>query len=211
LLRPSRLDPPSLWPDHVFPAGSVAAMAFSLGSAVTPSILPRAGADACAVVGLPGGAPRHLDDQRSKKIGLPMLFCCVVLQIVDARTSTPPEEQAPAACLPTTATSTSANSASRGYRLLGIHTDLFSNRNIRTITTLRLQGDFNPSAPTFGIYSSLIVCGAPLRLRGVRLCVCVGRHHCWAASPLGLGFHVSLYIVTPSLCNTSSNLGFLQF
>jgi hypothetical protein len=23
----------------------------------------------------------------------------------------------------------------------------------------------------------------------------VGRHHCWAAGPLGLGFHVSLYIV----------------
>jgi hypothetical protein len=34
-------------------------------------------------------------------------------------------------------------------------------------------------------------------LVGVRQCVCecVGRHHCWAAGPLGLGFHVSLYIV----------------
>jgi hypothetical protein len=96
------------------------------------------GADACSAVGLPGGAPRHLDDQRSKKVGLPMLFCSVALHIVDARTSTPPEEQTPVACLPTTATSTSANSASRGYRLLGIHTDLFSNRNIHTITTLRL-------------------------------------------------------------------------
>jgi hypothetical protein len=31
----------------------------------------------------------------------------------------------------------------------------------------------------------------------VRLCVCecVDRHHCWAAGPLVLGFHVSLYIV----------------
>jgi hypothetical protein len=27
------------------------------------------------------------------------------------------------------------------------------------------------------------------------VCECVGRHHCWAAGPLGLGFHVSLYIV----------------
>jgi hypothetical protein len=25
--------------------------------------------------------------------------------------------------------------------------------------------------------------------------VCVGRHYCWAAGPLGLGFPVSLYIV----------------
>uniref|UniRef100_A0A804Q4R3 Uncharacterized protein n=1 Tax=Zea mays TaxID=4577 RepID=A0A804Q4R3_MAIZE len=27
------------------------------------------------------------------------------------------------------------------------------------------------------------------------VCECVGRHHCWAAGPLGLGFPVSLYIV----------------
>jgi hypothetical protein len=31
----------------------------------------------------------------------------------------------------------------------------------------------------------------------------VGRHHCWAAGPLGLGFPVSLYIVTPSIINTT--------
>ncbi len=46
-----------------------------------------------------------------------MLFCCVALPIVDARTSTPPEDQAFAARLPTATTSTSATSASRGYRL----------------------------------------------------------------------------------------------
>jgi hypothetical protein len=35
----------------------------------------------------------------------------------------------------------------------------------------------------------------PLRLRGdVRLCVWVGRHHYWAAGPLGLGFPLSLYM-----------------
>jgi hypothetical protein len=91
-----------------------------------------------------------------------VLFCCVALPIIDARTSNPSEEQAPDACLPTTATSTSANSASRGYSLLGIHTGLFSSRNICTLTTLRLWGDFNLSAPTFGLYYSLIVCGAPV-------------------------------------------------
>jgi hypothetical protein len=42
LLRPFRLDPPSLWLDRVFPAGSVAAVAFSAGSVVSPSILPQA-------------------------------------------------------------------------------------------------------------------------------------------------------------------------
>jgi hypothetical protein len=58
-----------------------------------------------------------------------------------------------------------------GYRLFGVHIGLYSSRNIRTLTTLRLRGDFNPSAPTFGFnpsvptfgfYSSLIVCGAPV-------------------------------------------------
>jgi hypothetical protein len=164
------------------------------------------GANACADVGLPGGAPRHPDDRRSKKVGLLVLFCCVALPTVDARTSTPPEERATAACLPTTTTSTSANSASKGYCLLRVHTGLYSSSNIRTLTTLRLRGrgDFNPSAPTFGFYYSLIVCGAPLRLRGdVRLCV--GRHHCWDVGPLGLGScPMSLYIVPHLLCNTSS-------
>ena len=69
-----------------------------------------------------------------------MPFCCVALPIVDARTSTPPEDQAFAARLPTATTSTSATSASRGYRLLGAHTVLYSSCNIRTITTLRLRG-----------------------------------------------------------------------
>jgi hypothetical protein len=128
------------------------------------------GADACATVGLPGRPPRHPDNQRSKKVGLLVLFCCVAPPTVDARTSTPPKEQAIAACLPTTTTSTSTTSASRGYHLLKVHTGLYSNRSIRTLTTLRLQGDINPSAPTFGFYSSIIVCGASLRLQGdVRL------------------------------------------
>jgi hypothetical protein len=53
-------------------------------------------------------------------------------------------------------------------------------------------GDINPSAPTFGFYSSLIVCGAPVATTGGcwTMCVCDGRHHCWLAGPLGLGFYV---------------------
>jgi hypothetical protein len=72
-------------------------------------------------------------------------------------------------------TSTSATSASRGYRLLGAHTGLCSSRNIRTLTTLRLRGGggiLNPAPPTIGFYSSLIVCGAPVATAGdIRLCV----------------------------------------
>jgi hypothetical protein len=43
------------------------------------------------------------------------------------------------------------------YRLLGAHTGFYSSHNIRTITMLRLQKNFNPSAPTFGLYSSATV------------------------------------------------------
>jgi hypothetical protein len=86
--------------------------------------------------------------------------------IVDARTSTPPEEQATTACL-------SANSVSWGYRLLGVYTGLYSSCNIRTLMTLRLRGISTrrllPSVST--PVSSCEV--PPLRLRGdVRLCVC---------------------------------------
>jgi hypothetical protein len=82
-----------------------------------------------------------------------------------------------------------------------VHTGLYSSRNIRTLTTLRLREDFNPSAPTFGFYSSPIMCGALLRLRGMLdgvYSVCV-----WGPAPL-LGCRpisvrvLSLYICTPS-------------
>jgi hypothetical protein len=61
LLRPFRRDPPSLWLDRIFLAGSVAAVAFPAGSAVSPFYSAAGadtmtGADACAAVGLPGGA-----------------------------------------------------------------------------------------------------------------------------------------------------------
>jgi hypothetical protein len=87
---------------------------------------------------------------------------CVALPIVDARTSTPPKNEVTAACLSTTTTSTSSTSALRGYHLHGLHTGLYSNRNTHTLMTLRLRGDFNQSAPTFGFCSSLIVCDAPV-------------------------------------------------
>jgi hypothetical protein len=59
-------------------------------------------------------------------------------------------------------TSPSTTSASSGYHLHGVHTILYSSRNINTIMTMRLWRDFNPSTPTFGLYSSLIVCGASI-------------------------------------------------
>jgi hypothetical protein len=171
LVRPSWLDPPSLWPDRVFPAGSVAAVAFPIGS-VIPLLFCRGRGHydrrrrvRCCRPPWRGSSTSG----RSKKQGGPTCWCSFVVSpspIVDARTSTPPEEQASVACFPTTATSTSATSASRGYCLFGAHTGLYSSHNIRTITTLRLRGDFNPSAPTFGLYSSLIVCGAPVTTAG---------------------------------------------
>jgi hypothetical protein len=118
---------------------------------------------------------------RGKKPEGPRGCCCpvcVASPTVDARTSTPPEEQATTACLPTTTISTSSTSASMGYHLFGVHIGLYSSYNIHTLTTLRLWGDFNPSAPTFGFYSILIVCGAPVATAGRCYTVCVGRHHC---------------------------------
>jgi hypothetical protein len=49
----------------------------------------------CAATGLPSGAPQRPDDRRSEKvIGLSLLFfCCAAPPDVDARTSTPLEEQ----------------------------------------------------------------------------------------------------------------------
>jgi hypothetical protein len=185
LLRPFRLDLTSLWLDRRLPGWIRRCRGlpdricrYPFYSAVCTATMTDA--DACAAVSLPGGAPRRPDDRRSKKVDLLVLFCCVALPNVDARTSTPPKEQATVVCLPTTATSTSATSASRGYRLLGVHTGLYSSHNIRTLTALRLRGDLNMSAPTFGFYSNLIVCGAPVAIAGggVRLCGWVGQCRC---------------------------------
>jgi hypothetical protein len=93
-----------------------------------------------------------------------VLFCCVALPTIDAQTSTPPEGHATTACLLTT--STLARSASKGYRLFGVHTSLYSTSNIRTLTTLRLRGNINQSVPTFDFYSSLIMYGAPIATAG---------------------------------------------
>jgi hypothetical protein len=59
---------------------------------------------------------------------------------------TPPEEQATTVCLPTCATSPSATSTSSGYHLHGVHTILYSSRNINTITSSRRCdcGGFQP-------------------------------------------------------------------
>jgi hypothetical protein len=164
-LQPFRLDLSSLWPDRRLPGwirrcrdlpDQIRRYPFySAAGAATMTV-----ADACAAASLPGGAPRRPDDRRSK-VGLLVLFCCVALSNVDARTSTPPEEQATAACLPTTATSTSATSSSKGYRLLEVHTGLYSSHNIRTLTTLR------PCRLLPSVSTPVSSCAVPpLRLRG---------------------------------------------
>jgi hypothetical protein len=43
-------------------------------------------------------------------------------------------------------------------------------------------GDFNPSAPTFGFYSSLIVCGVPVATAGMLDCV-------WADTTFRMSAH----------------------
>jgi hypothetical protein len=109
--------------------GSIAVVAFPTGSADTPfysvaGATTLTGADACAVIDDPGGAPRQPDAARSQKA----LEAAVVLLYrpadVDAQTSTPPEEQAIVVFLLTTTTSTSATSASMGYHLYGAHRSL---------------------------------------------------------------------------------------
>jgi hypothetical protein len=160
-------------------AGSVAVVAFPVGSAVTPLLYHE-----CS----------HHDRRRRVRCHRPpwrgsstsgrskplVLICCVTPPTVGARTLTPPEEQATVACPPATTTSTSATSASRGYCVLEVHTGPYSRRNIRTLTT---AVDLNPSAPNFSFYSSLIVYGAPVATAGdVRLCV-------WVGTTVGLSAH----------------------
>jgi hypothetical protein len=98
-------------------------------------------------------------------------------------------------CLPTTTTSTSATSASSGYRLLGVHTGLYSSHNMLTFTTLKLRGVSTrrllPSAST-----PVSSCAVPLlRLCGdVRVCVlCV-----WGGGASLLGCR-SIRVRVPSL------------
>jgi hypothetical protein len=148
---------------------------------------------------LPGGAPQRPDDRRSKKVlDLLMLFCYVAPSIVDARTSTPPEEQA-------TVVSPDHDHLDFGYLDIqwlssswSAHRSLLQPQHAHLhdvetegVSTCRLL----PSAST-----PVSSCAVPsLRLCGdVRVCVlCVwGGHHCWAAGPLGLGFRVYIYVFT---------------
>jgi hypothetical protein len=112
------------------------------------------------------------------------LFCCVALLIVDAQTSTPPKDQASAACLPIATTSTSATSASRGYRLLGAHTGLYSSRNIHHHDAA-IAGGFQPVdsylrplLQSHRVWYHRCDCG------GMLDCVCV-----WAGTTVGLSTH----------------------
>jgi hypothetical protein len=168
LSRSSRLDLSFLWPHRRllgwirrcrgFP-GRIRRRPFSSAA----SVATLTGADACAATGHPSGAPRRPDNRRSKKVlGRPLLFfCCAAPPTVDARTSTPPPRTRKRT------TSTSATSTSRVYHLHGVHTGLYSSRNTRTLTTLRLRGISTcwllslASAPV----SSFVV--LPLRIQGM--------------------------------------------
>lgn len=115
-------------------ARSVAAVAFLAGSTATPPFVPLActatltSADTCAVVGFPGGGSSTTGHEKKQEGPHHCCPFCVALPTVDARMSTPPEYQATAAFLSTTTTSTLATSSFRGYRLLGVNTDLYPNR-----------------------------------------------------------------------------------
>jgi hypothetical protein len=201
LLRPFRLDPPSLWLYHVFPAGSVAAVAFPAGSAVSPSIMSRARTPWPAQTrGLLSASLAGLLDARTiKEAGRSACWC--PFAVSPCRSLTLERRPLPKIRLLLPVSRPRPPRLRLPWHLGAIvfleHTPVST--PAATFAPSRrcdCGGDFNPSAPTFGLYSSLIVCGAPVAAVGdVRLCVwvCVNRHHCWAAGPLGLG--LSLYIV----------------
>jgi hypothetical protein len=108
--------------------------------------------------------------------------------IVDAQTLTSPKNEVVAMCLLTATTSTSANSAFRGYHLYRVHTCLYSSRNTRILTTLRLRGGISThrllpsaSAPSF-------VC--------VLICICVGgMTPLLGCQPIWMGLYIYIYIL----------------
>jgi hypothetical protein len=162
----SWLDPSLSWPSR--PDLSFAAFVPLAGTTTLT------GADACADVGLLGGVPRR-PDERSKKVpSLLLLSFCVAPRprrslMLERRP--PLKNEVVVTCLSITTISTSATSASRSYHLHGVHTGLYSNRNIHTLTMLRLRGistrQLLPSASA--PVSSFVV--LPLRLQGdVRVC-----------------------------------------
>lgn len=139
LLRPSQLDSSSLWPNrrlhgwihhcqdlpdriHRYPFYSTACVATLTAQTCAMPLASLAG---------------------SSTTELAALLFCVAPPIVDPQTSTPSKNEATAACLPTTPTSTSAVSASRSYRLIEVHTGLCSNRNIHTHDAAAVEG-FQP-------------------------------------------------------------------
>jgi hypothetical protein len=159
-------------------------------------------ADACAADGLPGGAPRRPDDRRSKKVGLLVLFCVVspCLPLTLERLPLPKNRlllrvfrlQPPRLRLPrhpgaivfseSTPVSTPAATFAPSRRC-----------DCRGISTRRLL----PSASN-PISSPVATVGDVI--------LCVGRHHCWVADPLGLRF--CIYICNHHLYTTESRVSF---
>jgi hypothetical protein len=63
-------------------------------------------------------------------------------------------------------TSTSATSVSKGYHLHVVLAGFYSSHNIHAITMLQLCGMSIRWIPTFDLFSSLTVCGAPVVTAG---------------------------------------------
>jgi hypothetical protein len=115
-----------------------------------------------ALVSRVAGLPDDRMREARRTMLLLLFLCCVASPTVDARMSTPPQERGsapprlrlprhPGAIIYTVCTPVS-NSL--------LQSQLPHPRDVTT------AGDFNLSAPTFGFYSSLIVCGAPVATLG---------------------------------------------
>jgi hypothetical protein len=115
-----------------------------------------------ALVSRVAGLPDDRTREARRTMLLLLFLCCVASPTVDARMSTPPQERGgapprlrlprhPGAIIYTVCTPVS-NSL--------LQPQLPHPRDVTT------AGDFNLSAPTFGFYSSLIVCGAPVATLG---------------------------------------------
>jgi hypothetical protein len=175
----------------------------------TPGAATLTGADPCAAADLPGKAPRRPGVKRSKK-ALRLLLPMSPRRPLTLELRPPLEERGcatPRLQLP-------RHLGDIIYMECTPVSTLAATFTPSRVTTLRLRRDFTLSAPTFSFYSSLIVCGAPIATEeGVRQCVFymyVGRHHCWATGPLGLGFlglYIYIYIYYWNNRNPNPTLG----
>jgi hypothetical protein len=198
----------------VFMARSVV-VAFPTGSA-PPMFLWRAQPPCPAQTRAlpPASLAGLLDDRTREEARRFSVYCCcpfcVAPPTVDARTSTPPRRTRLLLCLQAAAT----HHLDFGYLgIQGLSSTWSAHRSLLQPQRSHPHDDAIPGglpiASYLSFYSSLIVCRAPVAAVGdVRQCVFymyVGRHHCWTADPLELGFPRPLYICNYLLCNTTSS------